>query len=297
MTISLSNRRRVSHADPRCTGRLRSAGQQRQRCHWCRPGEPVVLSMQFPWRSKGKGSTGNAIRGINYAVDQRNRGVNVTVINASWGGPNESQSLRDAITAAGDAGILFICSAGNDGADVDQTPPFPSGFGGLPACLSVAALTSTDNLASFSNFGHDAVGVAAPGQSILSTAPRNQFSPNGAYSTLSGTSMSAPYVSGIAVLLWSHERSLTPAQVKHRIVSTSEPTPALASKAANSGRANAFNALTNQIAPPRSPMVLRASFTRGLDAGGTCFRERIGVDGSTAWLPRFLHISRTANGR
>lgn len=221
-----------------------------------------LMSLKFLGGPKGKGSTGNAIKGINYAIDQRTRGVNVTVINASWGGPNESQSLRDAIIAAGDAGILFVCSAGNDGADLDQTPHFPSGFGGLSACLSVAAMTSTDNIASFSNFGHGAVGVAAPGQSILSTAPRNQFSPNGGYTTLSGTSMSAPYVSGIAVLLSSHERSLTPAQVKHRIVSTSEPTPALASKAANSGRANAFNALTNRIAPPRSPVVLRASFTK-----------------------------------
>ncbi|HSO76068.1 MAG TPA: S8 family peptidase [Blastocatellia bacterium] len=221
-----------------------------------------LMSLKFLGGPKGKGSTGNAIRGINYAIDQRNRGVNVTVINASWGGPNESQSLRDAITAAGDAGILFVCSAGNEGVDMDQTPHFPSGFGGLPTCLSVAAMTSTDNLASFSNFGHGAVGVAAPGQSILSTAPRNQSSPNGAYTTLSGTSMSAPYVSGIAVLLWSHEPSLAPAQVKQRIVSTSEPIPALVSKAANSGRANAFSALTNRIAPPRSPIVLTASFTK-----------------------------------
>lgn len=221
-----------------------------------------LMSLKFLGGPKGKGSTGNAIKGINYAIDQRNRGVNVTVINASWGGPKESQSLRDAITAAGDAGILFVCSAGNEGADVDQTPEFPSGFGGLPTCLSVAAMTSADNLASFSSFGHGSVGVAAPGQSIISTTPRNQFSPNGAYSTLSGTSMSAPYVSGIAVLLWSHEPPLTPAQVKQRIVSTSEPIPALVSKTANSGRANAFNALTNRIAPPRSPIVLTATFTK-----------------------------------
>lgn len=221
-----------------------------------------LMSLKFLGGSKGKGSTANAIKGINYAIDQRNRGVNVTVINASWGGSKESQSLRDAITAAGDAGILFVCSAGNEGADVDQIPAFPSGFGGLPTCLSVAAITSTDNLASFSNFGHRSVGVAAPGQSILSTTPRNQFSPNGAYAMLSGTSMAAPYVSGIAALLWSHEPSLTPAEVKQRIVSTSEPIPALVSKAANSGRANAFGALTDRIAPPRAPIVLAASFTK-----------------------------------
>ncbi|MFY9610128.1 MAG: S8 family peptidase [Blastocatellia bacterium] len=221
-----------------------------------------LMSLKFLGGPKGKGSTGNAIKGINYAIDQRARGVNVRVINASWGGPNESLSLREAITAAGDAGILFVCSAGNEGADVDRTPDFPSGFGGLPTCLSVAAMTSTDDLASFSSFGHSSVGVAAPGQSIISTAPRNQFSTNGGYATLSGTSMSAPYVSGIAVLLWSHQPSLTAALVKQRIVSTSEPIPALVSKVANSGRANAFGALTNRIAPPRAPIVLTASFTK-----------------------------------
>jgi hypothetical protein len=64
------------------------------------------------------------------------------------------------------------------------------------------------------------------------------------------------------VLLWSHEPSLTPAEVKQRIVSTSEPTPALVSKVFKSGRANAYDALTNRIAPPRSPVVLLASFTK-----------------------------------
>lgn len=221
-----------------------------------------LISLKFLGGPKGKGSTGNAVRGINYAIDQRNRGVNIRSINASWGGPNESQSLRDAISAAGSAGILFVCAAGNSHHDVDQLPEFPSGFGGLPTCLSVAAMNPADGLASFSNFGHSTVGVGAPGESILSTIPHSQFSPMGEYGELSGTSMSTPYVTGLAVLLWSHEPSLTPDQVKQRIVSTSEPIPALASKVANSGRANAYDALINRIAPPQSPRVLRAAFTK-----------------------------------
>ncbi|MEK6299228.1 MAG: S8 family peptidase [Acidobacteriota bacterium] len=221
-----------------------------------------LMSLKFLGGPEGKGSTGNAIKGINYAIDQRNRGINVTVINASWGGSGSSQSLQDAITAAGNAGILFVCSAGNNGTDVAEDPEFPSGFGALPTCLSVAAMDFFDNLALFSSFGHSAVGVAAPGLSILSTSPRNQFSPNGGYATLSGTSMSAPHVTGIAVLLWSLEPSLSPAEVKQRIVSTSEPIPALASRVANSGRANAFYALTRRTAPPRSPIITRVDFTK-----------------------------------
>ena len=221
-----------------------------------------LISLKFLGGLNGQGSTGNAIKGINYAIDQRNRGVNVRVINASWGGPGESNSLRDAITSAGNAGILFVCAAGNSGNDVAEHPDFPSSYGELPTCVSVAAMNSSDNLASFSNFGHSAVGVAAPGQSIISTTPRNQFAPGGSYSSLSGTSMATPYVTGIAVLLWSHEPSLTPAEVKQRIVATSEPIPALVSKVINSGRANAYDALTNRIAPPRSPVVLKADFTK-----------------------------------
>jgi subtilisin family serine protease len=74
--------------------------------------------------------------------------------------------------------------------------------------------------------------------------------------------MSAPYVSGIAILVWSQNPDLTPAEVKQRIVSTSEPIPALVSKTANSGRANAYDALLNRIAAPQSPIVLSAAFTK-----------------------------------
>jgi len=88
----------------------------------------------------------------------------------------------------------------------------------------VAAVDSIGSLANFSNTGHSSVSLAAPGVIIYSTVPLNH------YEALSGTSMSTPYVSGIALLLWSHEPSLTPAQVKKRIIDTSEPLPSLVSK-------------------------------------------------------------------
>jgi len=56
-------------------------------------------------------------------------GINVRVINASWGGGSNSQSLRDAISAANDAGILFVCAAGNGSTNMTTTrtilPPIP----------------------------------------------------------------------------------------------------------------------------------------------------------------------------
>ena len=216
-----------------------------------------IMSLKFLGGSQGKGSTSNAVKGINYAIAMRNRGINVRVINASWGGGSNSQSLRDAIAAANDAGILFVCAAGNGGTNIDDNPDYPASYSvDLPNAISVAAIDSIGSLANFSNTGHSSVSLAAPGVVIYSTTPHNQ------YEQLSGTSMSTPYVSGIAVLLWSHEPSLTPAQVKKRIIDTSEPLSSLASKAVRSGRASAYDALTNRIAPKQSPVVLGVQFTK-----------------------------------
>lgn len=209
-----------------------------------------LMSLKFLGGTQGKGSTSNAVKGINYAIDMRNRGYNIRVINASWGGGGNSQALHDAIAAANDAGILFVCAAGNDGSNIDDTPSYPAAFaGGLAGTISVAAVDQTGSLASFSNYGHDSVSLAAPGVQIESTYPGNN------YTTLSGTSMATPYVSGIAVLLWSQNPSLSPAQVKQRIVDTSEPLSSLASIVARSGRASAYAALTNPDIPPQSPVI------------------------------------------
>lgn len=209
-----------------------------------------LMSLRFLGGSLGKGTTSNAVKGIYYAIDMRNRGFNVRVINASWGGGGDSQSLRDAIAAANDAGILFVCAAGNESEDVDDTPSFPSAYAGSSGgTISVAAVDQSGNLASFSNYGHGSVSLAAPGVQIASTYPQN------GYANLSGTSMATPYVAGIAVLLWAQDSSLTPAQVKQRIIDTSEPLNSLASQVARSGRASAYAALTYTIAPPQSPVI------------------------------------------
>ena len=215
-----------------------------------------IMALKFLGGPQGKGSTSNAVRGIYYAIDMRNRGVNVRVINASWGGGSESQSLRQAIADANQAGILFVCAAGNSGENIDDPLDFPAAYSiDQPNAVSVAAITQGGFLASFSNFGHKSVSVAAPGVSIFSTYP-------GTYAALNGTSMSTPYVSGIAVLLWSHEPTLTPPEVKQRIIDTSEPLPSLVSILARSGRASAYGALINRIAPPQAPEVLGVSLTK-----------------------------------
>ncbi|HYP30074.1 MAG TPA: S8 family peptidase [Blastocatellia bacterium] len=216
-----------------------------------------LMSLKFLDKKDGRGSTADAIRSIYYAMDQRRRGQNVRVINASWSGPGESIALREAVAEAGEAGILFVCAAGNDSTFIDSSPQFPVAWSGaLPTMISVASMDELDEVSSFSNLGHATVSVAAPGSRILSTLPEN------AYGYASGTSMATPHVSGIAALVWASEPGLTPAQVKRRIMATSEPLLTLASQVTSAGRANAYNALTNSVPPVQAPRIGRVRLSK-----------------------------------
>ncbi len=128
-----------------------------------------IMALKF-LAADGSGSTAGAIECIEYAVNMKIKGVNVVAINASWGGPNFDPLLRDAIAAAGDAGILFVAAAGNEGNDNDSTPSYPASYD-LPNIISVAATDHNDQLATFSNYGATSVDLAAPGVDILSTVP------------------------------------------------------------------------------------------------------------------------------
>jgi subtilisin family serine protease len=211
-----------------------------------------VKLMSLKFLGVGPGTTSNAIKTIRYAVEQKRRGVNLRAINASWGGAGDSQSLYDAIREAGEAGITFVCSAGNGGSDyrgdnTDEFPDYPGSWSSeISSIISVAAIDRSDELAGFSNYGHMTITVAAPGVQILSTYPGSLYVP------ISGTSMSTPHVTGIVALLTTYDPSLTPAQVRARIIRTAEPVLSLASKVVSSGRANAFNALTDRVPPPGS---------------------------------------------
>jgi subtilisin family serine protease len=89
--------------------------------------------------------------------------------------------------------------------------------------LAVGALDSTGNRAYYSQYGNF-LDIMAPGSNIISTVPKGSCSlcdPSG-YTSLSGTSMATPYVSGVAALYWSHNMSLTNKQVAHILLKSAD---------------------------------------------------------------------------
>ncbi len=163
-------------------------------------------------------------------------GVNVRVINNSWGGGEYSAAMDTAIRAAGDAGILFVAAAGNSATNNDTSPQYPASYTDSNV-ISVAAVDQNKNLASFSCYGATTVDIAAPGVSIYSTVPGNR------YAIYSGTSMATPFVSGVAALAWAADPNATVAEVRNAILNGADKVAALTGKVASGGVLDAYHTL------------------------------------------------------
>ncbi len=212
------------------------------------------------------GTTTNAIKAIDYAVDLKVRkGLNVAAINASWTGGAFSQLLLDAINRAGDAGIVVVAAAGNTGGNNDTTPVYPASYqctkGGTrpwDCVISVAAITSAAALAGYSNYGANSVDLAAPGSDIRSTLPSNT------YGVLSGTSMATPHVSGAIALCASMNPALSAQQLRTIVVSSTFPVATLAGKTVRGGSLD-LGAMRQQClagaAPPTTTTTVPATTT------------------------------------
>lgn len=197
-------------------------------------------------RADGFGDTFALASAFDYVVALKAAGADVRVINCSWGGGFPSVMLKEAIAAAGEAGMLVVCSAGNDRQDNDVFPAFPAGYD-VPEILSVAASASCDELANFSNYGRLTVDLAAPGRDVLST-----YRGRGSYQVLSGTSMAAPHVSGAAALLASFRPDLTARQLRQLLLSTVDRNAGLEGRVASGGRLNLARAMRQlvEFGPP-----------------------------------------------
>jgi subtilisin family serine protease len=185
------------------------------------------------------------VNAYNYVTMMKNRGVNIRVTNNSYGDCGEAcgydQATKDALDAMGNAGILNVFAAGNNGRNIDTAPFFPASYTS-PSILAVAASDQNDNRAGFSNYGAESVDIAAPGVSILSTVN----STNSSYGSKSGTSMATPHVAGAAALLSAYNPSLSPASLKATLMNTADVLPNWAGVVRSGGRLNIAAAIQNQ---------------------------------------------------
>lgn len=211
--------------------------------------------------SKGSGTLYDAIEAIKYAVKMGAR-----VINASYTYPQACVKItpslieRDAIKAAGDAGVLFIAAAGNYGCNNDQTPFYPASHK-LQNIISVTASDMNDKRPWWSNYGARSVHVTSPGLSIYSTVRTDLKGYNNiyGYDFMSGTSMAAPHVSGLSALLMDC-KDLTHLEVRELILTTVDQKNDFIDKTISGGRINAFNAMNSPLIPVR-PSGLEASIS------------------------------------
>ncbi len=181
----------------------------------------------------------NAYDGVYYAIQN-----NADIINMSWGGPNMTVTGSNIFETAKARNIACIASAGNS--DTDEKF-YPAGYRQV---MAIGATDQNDKKAGYSNYGNW-ITVMAPGSSIKSCLAQSTSD----YGKLSGTSMSAPLVSGLAGLLKSEDTGLTNQEVKNKITNGAEDisgkNPSYQGKL-GAGRINAYNSLKSISA--RTPL-------------------------------------------
>ncbi|MBU6145548.1 MAG: S8 family serine peptidase [Paenibacillaceae bacterium] len=153
----------------------------------------------------GLGSTYDMMAGIEWCIINK-----AHVINMSLVGPLYFPSVQRLIDIAEASNIAIVAAAGNDGCYQCEGYPARNRF-----VVAVGATDRNDRLAPWSNYG-DGVRVTAPGVHILSTMPGNT------YAKASGTSMAAPYVSGIMALLRQQCMDCSVATLRQRLYAYAE---------------------------------------------------------------------------
>jgi len=153
--------------------------------------------------NSGSGSLSGVLEAVQSCVDD-----GAKVVSLSLGGGGYSKTTDEFYSNLYENdGILFVAAAGNGGS---SSKLYPASY---PALMSVAAIDSSKNKASFSQY-NDQVEISAPGVSVKSSLPNDK------YASWSGTSMATPHVAGVAGLLWMHFPECKNYQIRNVLAAT-----------------------------------------------------------------------------
>jgi subtilisin family serine protease len=157
----------------------------------------------------GSGSVSGVIAGLDWIAKNRPSGQRA-VVNMSLGTASVVSSLDSAVASLVASGVSVVVAAGNSATDACTSSPAR-----VASAITVGATTTADSRASFSNFG-SCLDLFAPGSNITSARA------GGGSTTLSGTSMAAPHVAGVAALLLE-SAALSPTDLSARLSANATP--------------------------------------------------------------------------
>ncbi|MCL2051342.1 MAG: Ig-like domain-containing protein [Lachnospiraceae bacterium] len=176
---------------------------------------------------QGIAYTSDIIAAIEYAEAN-----GAKIINLSFGAAQDNPALYDSIL---NTDALFICAAGNSRSDLDIRPTYPASYR-LSNVISVSSVNKDGGFSYFSNYSPQLVDITAVGRDVVSTLPL------GNYGTMTGTSMSAAYVSGVSAVTLSLELQ-TVTELRGRILRASDMLKNLEGKVDGLRRVSLNNAI------------------------------------------------------
>ena len=196
----------------------------------------------------GGGSVSDAVKGIQYALDNKPENTPM-IINNSWVIGQYSQALEDVLRLAESSEVFVTVAAGNTGADNDTAVVYPTFFRRqFDNIISVANVDQQDNLyvgsKGSSNYGVTSVDMAAPGKDIYSTYK------NDAYLALTGTSMATPMVTAAAALLMQQRPGISAKELKAALMGSANRVDTLKGSLVVPGVLNIQRLLENAYATP-----------------------------------------------
>lgn len=210
-----------------------------------------IMSLKINGGSDSTGVIANAIEAIKYATM-----MGADICNLSWGTTQYLQTLEKVMA---ESDMLFVAAAGNSGGNNNNKPIYPANLP-LDNIISVTFINKYGKLTKYSNIGNKTVDVAAPGDDIYSTIV-------GSYSSMSGSSMAAPQVAGVAAMVYAYSDHLYASNIKELLMSTVKELPELDGKIINAGIPSAYQAvkaeeyLNIDTIPPS--MSFKTSYNKG----------------------------------